>query len=249
MRRLNNHALSAVTKRMSAKAILSDAEIGLLQAIPHSMRREAGQSLFANHGGSNAPHVLMDGWACYQRFSNDGKRQILDFLLPGDAINGLSFVPQPTIMTLALTPVALGNAGQIVSTVEKDPIGFPGLAHGIMMTGILDNIRLLNQLVRLGSLEGYARLGHLLLDFHQRLSEVDLVNDDSFAMPVRQEMLGDALGLSTVHLNRIVQQLRKDGYVARIRSGIKLMRLDKLRALCEWEPPNAMLQDPSKEVI
>ena len=241
MRQSDPPALSAVTKRMSAKAMLSDAEIKLLQAIPRTLRREVGQSLFVDDGSSSAPYVLMDGWACYQRFSRDGKRQILDFLLPGDAVNTLSFGPQSAIMTFALTPVVLGNVSQIVTQSTKDPGSYPGLAHSVTMTSILDNMRFLKKVVILVSLNGYARLVHLLLDFHHRLSEIDLVNDDCFTMPVTQDMLGDALGLSIVHLNRTLQQLRKEGYVATVKGVIKLTRLHELRALCEWEPLTAML--------
>jgi CRP-like cAMP-binding protein len=83
--------------------------------------------------------------------------------------------------------------------------------------------RLLDSLVRLGRQTAYERVAHLLLELHRRLSVVGLAYDQRFSMPLTQEVLSDALGLSVVHVNRILQQLRRE-HLIELRSGGAILR-------------------------
>jgi CRP-like cAMP-binding protein len=67
--------------------------------------------------------------------------------------------------------------------------------------------------VRLGRQTAYERMAHLLLELHARLTEIGEARGDSFNLPVKQEVLADALGLSLVHVNRTLQQMRRDRLV------------------------------------
>jgi CRP-like cAMP-binding protein len=90
--------------------------------------------------------------------------------------------------------------------------------------------------VRLGRQTACGRFAHLMLELSGRLARLGLVSGDSFAMPLTQEVLADALGLSVVHVNRTVQLLRREGLLD-IRGGmVSLLQPERLRALASWAP-------------
>ena len=167
--------------------------------------------------GSNIPfhspadHLgILSGWACRQRLLPDGRRQILSFYLPGDVL---------------LAPVAGHWIDQtaIAALTQTGAIHFPGACRGgqepmhdgvrqlLQKSGAVEASRLLEQVIRLGYKNASDRLMHLLFDFDRRLAAVGLSDHHGFCMPLKQSVLADALGLSVVHINRVLQKLRRDG--------------------------------------
>jgi len=100
----------------------------------------------------------------------------------------------------------------------------------------LDESFLVNQVVRLGRQSAYERLIHLLLEFHDRLKARDAVEDGSFVMPFTQEVLSDALGLSTVHTNRTLQQLRREHLIETHAATVRLVDPLLLAEISDYHP-------------
>ena len=100
-----------------------------------------------------------------------------------------------------------------------------------------DEGNLCDQIVRLGRQTAYERLLHLVLEFHHRLQAVGMVNGYSFAFPLTQEVLADALGLSVVHINRTLQQVRRDRLLDMRGGQVTLRQIDLMRAMADWAPP------------
>ena len=91
--------------------------------------------------------------------------------------------------------------------------------------------------MRLGRQTASGRFAHLMLELHERLARVGLADESCFAMPLTQEALADVLGFSVVHVNRTVQQLRRDCLLD-VRSGtVVLMQRECLQDLASWTPP------------
>ncbi len=226
----------AVSIRMTALADLSDTEIELLQAMPQLPRRRAGQNLLSRAGHEQPPQMLIAAWASYQRLLSDGRRQIIDFILPGEGVGSLTHDPQSSSLAIALTSVVTVDASGLVRAVADRPNLVPGLAHAMRLMSRADSARLHDQVVRLGRQTAYERLLHLLLDLHHRLDAVGLVVDNSFALPVTQEMLADTLGLSAVHMNRTLQQARKDGLFEMAAGSVTLRKIELMQSLADWTP-------------
>jgi len=88
----------------------------------------------------------------------------------------------------------------------------------------------------LGRREAYGRMAHLLCELYVRLKAVGLTNGDAYAFPLTQAEFGDALGLSTVHVNRTLQDLRGEGLIT-LRSGsVAVLDWDRLREAGEFDP-------------
>lgn len=155
--------------------------------------------------GDIPPFFLVSGWACLARSLRDGRRQILAFLLPGEGVGfDLLTRNQASVEVVALTPLKVRHARHALPTLsDRLNRAFAGAAAARQS-------RLLDHIVRLGRQTAYERTAHVLLELHDRLLEIGEARPDGFHLPVKQEILADALGLSLVHVNRTLQQLRRD---------------------------------------
>ncbi|MGF7153304.1 Crp/Fnr family transcriptional regulator [Novosphingobium gossypii] len=150
------------------------------------------------------PRLLLRGWAARVRQLADGRRQLLSFVLPGDLI-GLCAQPRPLAVT---TVIALSD---VAWCIAPSP-GISAQLADAYATGLaLEEAYRLAQICRLGRLNAQERMGDLLLELLERLSLAGLADENGFDLPLTQEMLADALGLTPVHINRTLQQMRRAG--------------------------------------
>jgi len=182
----------------------------------------AGYELIVEGQPLNRSCLLLEGWAVRQRMLSDGRRQIFTFVLPGDGI-GLCARPDGVALqtTLALTPVTFAPMPLLNQRLQGQArTGLNDVAWDMLS---LEEGFLTNQVMRLGRQSAYERLIHLLLEFHDRLKAKGGVEAGSFVMPFTQEVLSDALGLSTVHTNRVLQQLRRERLIETHAATVRLI--------------------------
>lgn len=194
-----------VLQRLGALVPLdAEAHDALYGALSHSYRQRARSELVAEGAPITGPRLIVSGWAARVRLLADGRRQFLSFLLPGDLI-GLCRQPEPLAVStvLALTEVTLCPAPPPGASRQLDQV--------YALSQALDEGYLLEHIARLGRLNAYERIVSLLLELQERLSLSGIGSEDGFEMPLTQEILADALGLTPVHVNRTLQQARRAG--------------------------------------
>jgi len=180
---------------------------------------------------------MVSGWACRQRVLSDGRRQITSFILPGDMVGSLQ-QPEPSLdySVMALTQVVTVDASALMSAVAGgDPI-HRGLARAVRLLGPYEMVLTYNQIVRLGRQTAYERMVHLMLELLERLRLAGKAGSDTFPLPLTQEVLSDALGLSVVHVNRTMRQLRRDGLLEVYGGRVKILDLNAMREIADWIP-------------
>lgn len=225
--------------RLARYADLAPNEIALLGSL--ATRTEdfgAGTELVAEGQFLDMPRLLMSGWACRFRMLPDGRRQIFEFILPGD-IFGLCLRPQAIALTTAisLTPVVVADASPLGDAIVNKSDEYPGLTAACHSTASLEEAYLLNQLMRVGRQTAYERTAHLILELHERLSIVGLADETSVPIPLTQEIMADALGLSVVHLNRTLQQLRRNQLIEFKSGQVRLLQPEQLAEIADFRPP------------
>ena len=228
-----------LVRRLSRYADLSAAEIALLETLPLAPQDVgAGTELIVEGRLLDTPRLLVSGWACRFRVLPDGRRQIFDFILPGD-MYGLCLRPQAVALTTAitLTQAQIADASALWLAIKDRPTEFPGLADACHNTASLEEAYLLNQLVRVGRQTAYERTAHLILEIHDRLDAVGLADGATIPMPLTQETIADALGLSVVHLNRTLQLLRRDHLIESRAGYVKLLQPEQLADVADFHPP------------
>lgn len=208
--RLSAPARPAI-RRLSALAPLDqDAEAALADAALRSRILKPARELIAEGAPVPNPLLILNGWAARTRFLPDGRRQIMSIILPGDLIGNCHHDRPLSVSTV----VALSQ----LTVCAAPSIGSPALQQAYRISHALDEAHLLAQITRLGRLSAEERLADLMLELRDRLALCGLVSDGSFAWPLTQNALADALGLTSVHVNRTLQQMRRRGDVI-LRSG------------------------------
>jgi len=166
----------------------------------------AGDDLTAALGSRPGGSLfILAGWIAELVTLGDGRRQIIAFRLPGDFTGPAAAGVETVFLTYGRTVDG--------TPLQRLQVQSPGGAAS-MVSELLkaeEEGRLRQQIVRLGRCSAYERTAHLLLELHERLLEVGLAHSDGFHLPITQEILADALGLSIVHVNRTLQQLRREG--------------------------------------
>jgi CRP-like cAMP-binding protein len=228
-----------LVKRLSHLSQLSQQDVDLIESLSsHVEEVSAGTELIREGEALNSPRLLMAGWACRFRTLPDGRRQIFEFILPGD-IYGLCLRPQAIALTtsLALTPVVVADAAALGQAISAGTEQHPGLTMACYATASLDEAYLLNQLMRVGRQTAYERTAHFILEIHERLSVVGLAGETTVAIPLTQEIMADALGLSVVHLNRTLQQLRRNQLIEFKGGLVKLLQPEVLAQIANFRTP------------
>jgi CRP-like cAMP-binding protein len=227
-----------VLRRLASYAPLDPASQAVIRGLNDRQIHPAGSELCGERGPVRRPRFVLTGWAARLRWLADGRRQILGFVLPGEAI-GLCLRPHPLALTttVAITSLQTVDATPVLRAVAAaEPPA--GLAEGVRLAASMDEALLLDQLVRLGRQTAYERICHLLLEFHDRLGDVGLSRNGGFALPLTQEVLADATGLSIVHVNRVLQQLRRDRMIDLRGGHATLHDLEQLRRVADYRRPS-----------
>ncbi len=157
--------------------------------------------------------LIHDGWALRHRQLADGRRQVLHFLVPGDwaGLTALMFPESDHAVTAVTDAVVATLSLRDLSALFQS---HPRLGLAIYWTAAQEEAMIAEHLVNVGRRTAYERLGNLFLELLFRLQVVGHADHRAFDFPVNQAVLADALGLSQVHVNRTLQRLRKDGFVA-----------------------------------
>jgi CRP-like cAMP-binding protein len=207
--RLKDFGLRALSRR---GPLTQEEEYAARGGLGEMQSAGSGNELLAEGTRLNRAHILLEGWAVRQRVLSDGRRQIFSFVLPGD-IFGICARPggEALCATVALTPVIIAPLPMLDDALQHAAASARGRIMREMLS--LEESLLVNQVVRLGRQSAHERLINLLLEFHDRLAAAGLVEDGSFMLPFTQEVLSDALGLSTVHTNRTLQQIRRENLI------------------------------------
>lgn len=214
---------------------LTDAERIQVRAAASETRPKG--SLIAEEGDSRRFCYLINGWALRQTFLADGKRQVSGFLIPGDPLEPFSCIGEVVSSGIvAITSVELLDMAKITNFRGTQLLPVAERFGAIVAREHLRYYR--NQMVRLGCHSAVQRMAHLLLELHERLSSVGLANQGLFEFPVTQEMLADALGLSVVHVNRTIKQLREAGLVYQKDNFMHIVKQRVLEALAEYVGPD-----------
>jgi CRP-like cAMP-binding protein len=226
-------------RRLSRFAELSAEETRLVRSLTDRTEDfPVGSELLAEGQPFDAPRLLASGWACRYRMLPDGRRQIFEFILPGD-VYGLCLRPQAIALTttVALTPVSIADATPLADAIVNKSDKYPGLTAACHCTATLDEAYLLNHLMRVGRQTAFERMAHLILELQERLSRVGLADETTIPVPLKQEVLADALGLSVVHLNRTLQHLRRNELIEFKNGRVRLLEPDRLAQIADFRSP------------
>jgi CRP-like cAMP-binding protein len=223
---------SCIVDQFQRLATLDEDECALLAALEGEIQAfEPDQVLQA--AGHEASHFfsLQSGWACAIRLLPDGQRQVLDIFLPNQ-IMGLHELGLPTAQSdlVAITEVqACAFARDALEEVCRRS---PRLSELFFLSLAGEQATLSERIINIGRRPASQRLAHFLLEMQMRQDP----SRSTIDLPMNQSLIGDALGLSAVHVSRTLGELRDRGWIETNSKRMTLLDRDALIELCDFDP-------------
>lgn len=222
---------SVLARKLNAFLPLSLEEakcLDELQSAPSQVKR--GKQLVQEGEAAQGVFVLQSGWACSYKDLSSGGRQIISFPIAGDCV-GLRSV---LLRTADHSFEALTDS--VVSTVDGTRMlqafsEFPRLGAAILWAASRDEAMVVEHLVSVGRRSAIERTGHFFMELAERLHLIGLAKEAEFACPLSQYVLADALGLSAIHVNRVLRQLRERGLLTVQKGRVRIHDLSGLRKI------------------
>ena len=203
-----------------------------LKAVSRLVR--PGQEIISEGKRCTSVFLITEGIAIRYRILRDGQRQILNFLLPGDFAGVTSchfdsaLYSIKTLTEAAISPVPLPR---LIGLFDSHP----RLAAKLFWSFTSEVAILAEHLIAIGRRSAPERVAHLLLELYSRLQLIGLADERSYRLPLTQETISDALGLSIPYVNRVLQQLRRDGLVTIKDQLVVIEKIEELSVLADFE--------------
>jgi CRP-like cAMP-binding protein len=179
-------------------------------------------------------HLIVEGWAARYKLLPDGSRQITAFLLPGDFCDlhvTILGAMDHSIATITRARVAYIPRGRMEALTER-----PGITKALWWSTLVDEAVLRNWIVNVGRRDAFEAIGHLMCELFVRLRNVGLTDDHRYELPLTQEEIGDALGLTPVHVNRVLQRMRGEGLISLDRGALTIHDYRRLEKASGFNP-------------
>ena len=221
-----------LVRKIASFVTLTDSDRAALAAIGANARSVAADTrLLSRNDGRAQACLLSKGFACRSTTEADGSRQITDILVPGDiSFRGLAALPS-TVKTLCASEVV-----DIPHDALQDLIqARPAIGQAIYRSLLLEEAVLRAWLCNVGRRPAQARVAHLFCELVQRLLAVGAVHEEGIRLPLTAHDIGDALGLSCVHVNRVLQVMRQRDLIAFDGDAFAMLDLPGLRALAGFD--------------
>ena len=223
-------------RKLGNIADLSDEEKQAILDLPVSVKVvEADADILQDGDRSSDCALVLSGFVCRYKILPDGKRQIMGFYIPGDIPDLQSL--QLDVMDNSIGALVRSSVALIPHRSLRDMLWrFPNLNDILWRDTLIDAAMFREWMIGLGRRSAYQRIAHLLCELQVRLQSVGLARANGCELPITQNEFGDALGLSTVHVNRVLQDLRRDGLIMLRGSMLEIPDWEALQIACELDP-------------
>jgi len=229
------HPLGALFRRWSGHSDLSQADKEALLSLPFTRKNYGRDAYIVREGEQVSDCALMlKGFSFRQKLLRDGSRQIISFHIPGEFVdlqNSLLGVADHSVQSLNVCEVALVPSSALLQIADVSP----GLRMAMWIDTLIDASIFREWVVNVGRRDSRTRIAHLLCELALRLQRTGPDRDGMIDFPITQEQLADATGLTSVHTNRTLQSLRKDGLIQLTARSLTVLDWDGLRAVGDFD--------------
>jgi CRP-like cAMP-binding protein len=215
-------------RKLRVDTHLSEADAQALQSLPLQVKDvEADTNIIREGDRPGVCCLIIKGFACRSKVASTGRRQILSFHIAGDIPDLQSLFLKKMDHDLAtISPATLGFIDH--SAMNRLIGSHPSIARALWRETLIDASIFREWIVNVGVRPASARMAHLLAELRERMSAVGLADGGKFEFPLTQADLGEALGLSTVHVNRVLQAFRAEQVLDVQRDKVTLTDLEKV---------------------
>lgn len=225
-----------LSNKLSAFVDLSETDRQVLSDAAQSCQTHlAGVDLIREGERPDAVYLVIDGWAYRYKILRGGERQILAFLLPGDICDMHIFILKKMdhcIATLSPATVCSISQDRMLDIIDNHR----AINRSMWWSTLVDQAIQREWLANIGQRDAFERVAHLLCELGIRLNLVGLMPKGRAVLPLTQRDIADAVGLTPIHVNRVLQRLRKEGHIDIAKNEIYFHDFESLARMCDFEP-------------
>lgn len=223
-------------RKLENLATLSDAERAVLERISAKPRTVPAHTALVREGDKpDGMFLVMDGFVCREKHQSDGQSPITAYLLPGDFCDldmALLDEMDHTLSTVSSCRIVY-IAPETIAELVRD---YPGIAQALRMSRLVDEATLREWLVNINCRSALSRMAHLFCELLMRMKAVGHAFEDSCNLPLTQTVLGNATGLTTVHVNRTLQAMRRQELITFKGGRLTILDLPRLKRIASFKP-------------
>jgi CRP-like cAMP-binding protein len=239
---------SPLLRKLETIVDLSDKESEAILGLPFTIKTVGeNQDLVRDGDRPSECCLILEGFACRYKILADGRRQIMSFHIPGD-------IPDLQSLHLKVMDHSVGTLtpGKVGFTKHEDLRQLirrcPRISDVLWRDTLIDAAVFREWMIGIGRRSAYTRIAHVLCEILVRMRAIGLANGNDTEFPVTQAEIADALGLSTVHVNRVLQELRSDGLITLRGRFLSVQDWPGLKKAGEFDPTYLHL-DPKVEEV
>lgn len=226
---------NAFLLRLMHAAELGDEEVAAVAELCRQPKDIGAKKYLSRDGDEMVSFpVVLSGWAARYQILRNGARQITRLLLPGDAFY---FDSSPD--SIAIEEVITLSPCRIVNIMHSDMRRvieqYPSVGEALRTYGCMENAVLSSWVVNVGRRDALERMAHLICESHYRLSMIDPAQGNQMFFPLTQDDLADVLGLTPVHINRKLQQLRQEQLITLRSKQLTILDLRSLQQVAGFD--------------
>ena len=207
---------------------LSPAAVTTLTDVTARPRKIAAKHDLIREGDRPGPvFVMLDGWAYRYKIMPNGTRQVLAYLMPGDCCDlhiGLLAQMDHSIQTVTAAVVAMVGRAEMDAIMDEHR----SIARAMYIAQLVDEGIMRAWIASMGRRASIERVAHLMCELYLRARNIGIANGETFALPLSQLLLADSLGMTPVHLNRVLKELRLTGAMTLARGSLLIVDPGKL---------------------
>jgi CRP-like cAMP-binding protein len=235
------HATDGLIGRLRSEGALSDGDVRAIRALEIDVRDVAANETIARDGEIRSECILVvEGYCVCSKTTQEGRTQILSIQIHGEIADlpGL-LIPRLDFDLITLTNCKLGF---ISHDSLRDLIrSRPNIAESFWRDALFETAMLREWVVNVGQRQAPARLAHMVLELQHRLRaaghlNAGRLNDGWIALPMTQEQLSQALGITAVHVNRVIKRLREENVLDYRRGRLRIINQRALQELAAFDP-------------
>ena len=243
----SEHVLAPMVRKLGSHEELSAADGASILAVPFTRRKlDAGQYLVWDGDKPQNTCVLLSGYAYRHKHSGNGARQILSIHMKGDIVD-----LQNSLLGTADHNVQMLTAGEVamipVDSMRELAFSNPSVGMAMWYETLVEGSIFREWILNIGRRDARTRIAHLLCELALRLEHAELGQHSVYELPITQEQLADAVALTSVHVNRMLMQLERDGLITRTKRMISVVDWPALMKVADFQPRYLHLNRPHKK--
>ena len=221
--------------KLARLAPLAEADRAAIRSLPYLIKAaRSGQMLVREGERPTHCSVLISGYACRHKTTSGGGRQIVSFHLPGDLLDIQHLLLDAADHNVqAISDATLASIPQDrIRAVARE---HPAVADALWRDSLIDASIFREWVLNVGRRDAKSRIAHMLCEFAVRREAAGLGSPERFDLPMTQEDIADATGLTPIHVNRMLHALSADGVIARDKRHVHIVDWNRMRRVADFD--------------